>query len=513
LIAQGFSSSLVQGALHGGTAGVEALLNDLINGSLAATGDAQRAEISHEIVLLRQAIDAEDYGTQATILNGLTARWLSNHRDASEEEALAAVSRELGLTVDANRLTRDANGRLMPVGGTAMTTVFDDEGHLMPGVLNTQATPAEQARQLQSRLEAQGYSSDDASRVVHAFFHPEQVTSYLDQHDWTPDSSQVMSAAQELLARFPDMPAADAMAQARMLSSMNLLRNAPSTPSSEPPLVVVDRDGRAHSIDGGLLYGISDGDLQQLLTAHGLTVTDASPTEQGEPGDLFAQTVRPVLRVHRGRLMSEAQIFAEELAIARINNVTSAIRKLPGEENFQGITTVQSPQYIRGQRDVSLYEEYLRSRDPLNPILRPTSGVGISSNFSVLPESYVPIGRVINTSGFNITGRTNSAGFPRETAQYWREYARQFPEDLSPANRESAAAGRAPVIDAAWIVRHPEHARFTGEILIHHHLNQGPYAVPIPQSIHQSWFSTWHPLRGNDIQILRDIYKPKPAGK
>jgi hypothetical protein len=96
--------------------------------------------------------------------------------------------------------------------GTRVTgTVFDDDGNLMPGVLNTQATPAEQQRQLQSRLETQGYSSDDASRVVRAFFHPEQVSSYLDQHDWTPDSSQVMSAAQELLARFPDMLAADAL--------------------------------------------------------------------------------------------------------------------------------------------------------------------------------------------------------------------------------------------------------------------------------------------------------------
>ncbi len=383
----------------------------------------------------------------------------------------------------------------------------------MPGVVDPNATPAEQQAQLESRLRQQGYTDDDAARVVHAYFRPDQAISYLDQHDWTPDSSRVMTAAQELLGRFPDLTAADAMSQARMLEAMNMLRDAPSAPSNEPPLVVVDRDGRVHSINGDLLYGVSESDLQRLLSEHGLTATDASPTGQGETGDQFAQTVRSTLRVHRGRLMSETQILAEELAILRMNNLTSAIRKLPGEENFQGIPTVQSPQYIRGQRDVSLYEEYLRSRDPLNPVLRPTSGVGISSNYSVVPESYVPIGRVINTSGFNITGRTNSAGFPRETAQYWREYARQFPEDLSPANRENAAAGRAPVIDAAWIARHSEHARFTGEILQHHHLNHGPYAVPIPQSIHQSWFSTWHPLRGNDIQTLRDIYKPKPAGK
>jgi HNH/Endo VII superfamily nuclease toxin with a HHH motif len=68
-------------------------------------------------------------------------------------------------------------------------------------------------------------------------------------------------------------------------------------------------------------------------------------------------------------------------------------------------------------------------------------------------------------------------------------------------------------IDAAWIARHPEHSSFAGEILVHHHLNQGPYAVPIPQSIHRNWTRDYHPLRGNDIQILRDLYKPKPAGK
>lgn len=133
--------------------------------------------------------------------------------------------------------------------------------------------------------------------------------------------------------------------------------------------------------------------------------------------------------------------------------------------------------------------------------------------YSVVPESYVPAGRVINTMDFKITGRTNSAGFPRESEQYWREYARQFPEDLSPINQAHIVRGKSPSIDSTWISRHPEHASFLDELIEHHHLNQGPYAVPIPQSIHCSWTHDLHPLRGNDIQILRDFYKPKPAGK
>jgi Restriction endonuclease fold toxin 7 len=178
LIAQGFSSALVQTAANGGQAGLEAFLNDLINGSIGATGNAERAEIEEQIVWLRQALDAEDYGTQARILDGLTRRWMNNHPGTTYDEALARVTDELGITVDTNHLVRDANGRLTAGGGTVITPAFDDDGYLMPGVVDPNASLEEQQAQLESYLRRNGYSASESFEIAANHFSPQpQMTA------------------------------------------------------------------------------------------------------------------------------------------------------------------------------------------------------------------------------------------------------------------------------------------------------------------------------------------------
>jgi hypothetical protein len=166
MVAQGFSSALVQTATNGGQAGIEAFLNDLINGQIGADGDRQRAEINELTAQYEAAVTANDYDTQATVLNDLVARWQNNNPTATDEEALAQVTAGLGWTVDANNFTRDANGRLVAVGSNAVTAAFDDDGNLMPGVVDTSKPISNQARQIEARLIQQGYSARDAGLIA-----------------------------------------------------------------------------------------------------------------------------------------------------------------------------------------------------------------------------------------------------------------------------------------------------------------------------------------------------------
>jgi hypothetical protein len=112
MVAQGFSSALVQTAANGGQAGIETFLNDLINGQIGAVGDAERAEINQLTEQYNLALATNDYTTQATILNNLTERWMNNHPTDTRAQALAQVTAGLGWTVDAVHLTQDGNGRL-----------------------------------------------------------------------------------------------------------------------------------------------------------------------------------------------------------------------------------------------------------------------------------------------------------------------------------------------------------------------------------------------------------------
>ncbi len=171
MVAQGFSSALVQTAANGGQAGIEAFLNDLISGELGAAGDAERAEINQLTAQYNVALATNDFTTQAMILNNLTDRWMNNHPTDTRAQALAQVTAGLGWTVDAIHLTPDANGRIVAEGRT-VTPTFDEDGNLMPGVVDPNSTPAEQQAQLESRLRQQGYSATDAAEIAFNHFAP-----------------------------------------------------------------------------------------------------------------------------------------------------------------------------------------------------------------------------------------------------------------------------------------------------------------------------------------------------
>ncbi|WP_199590167.1 hypothetical protein [Bremerella cremea] len=49
-----------------------------------------------------------------------------------------------------------------------------------------------------------------------------------------------------------------------------------------------------------------------------------------------------------------------------------------------------------------------------------------------------------------------------------------------------------PRIDDEWIKVFPEHAPFKGDVIIHHHVDFGRYAIPVPRKTHVGSSGIWH---------------------
>lgn len=104
-----------------------------------------------------------------------------------------------------------APGAVQPA--TTTSTAFDDDGNLMPGVVDPNASPADQAAQLMSRLRQQGFSESEAFGMAAAYLQdiaaptppPLQAPS-AESARWSPDELRERIAdveaqiAQELLA-------------------------------------------------------------------------------------------------------------------------------------------------------------------------------------------------------------------------------------------------------------------------------------------------------------------------
>jgi YD repeat-containing protein len=100
----------------------------------------------------------------------------------------------------------------------------------------------------------------------------------------------------------------------------------------------------------------------------------------------------------------------------------------------------------------------------------------------------------IDTTTFTSGERTLAGGI-RNPRQFWSQWADTYGETLSTRNQKLIQAGRSPEVDARWIEHFPETKPYLGETLVHHHLDYGRMAIPIPQPVHalQPGWSIWHP--------------------
>lgn len=117
----------------------------------------------------------------------------------------------------------------------------------------------------------------------------------------------------------------------------------------------------------------------------------------------------------------------------------------------------------------------------------------VSRSFSALPESYIKAGVGFDMRLAPSGSDVNAAGHPRNAAWFWRQLAKRHPECFDLKNTNLIKMGRAPTINETWVAEFPTHAGFRGKKLIHHHIDQGPIATPIPEPVHQIWHKVLHP--------------------
>jgi len=79
--------------------------------------------------------------------------------------------------------------------------------------------------------------------------------------------------------------------------------------------------------------------------------------------------------------------------------------------------------------------------------------------------------------------RTTHGGI-RDPKNFWRTWQRDFPETLSERNRRFLKAKSSPQVDDVWIQHFPEMSLYKGQTLVHHHVDLGRYAIPLPENLH-----------------------------
>jgi RHS repeat-associated protein len=105
----------------------------------------------------------------------------------------------------------------------------------------------------------------------------------------------------------------------------------------------------------------------------------------------------------------------------------------------------------------------------------------------------------IDTSTFT-SGEVTLNGGIRNPRQFWHQWSGTYGDTLSPANQTAVRARRSPVVDDPWIEHFPEHAPYKGETLIHHHLDYGRQAIPLPETVHgqRPGWGIWHMLHAGE---------------
>ncbi|WP_204343494.1 hypothetical protein [Paenibacillus elgii] len=113
------------------------------------------------------------------------------------------------------------------------------------------------------------------------------------------------------------------------------------------------------------------------------------------------------------------------------------------------------------------------------------------SNFPGRPDPKFSIDTLTFTSG-----ETTSKGGIRNTKEFWEQWAKMRPETLSPSNKylieNYSRLKVSPRIDDVWIKHFPEHNGYLKDILIHHHVDWGRYAIPVPRETHVGSGGVWH---------------------
>ncbi|MEM6432710.1 MAG: hypothetical protein AAF773_02465 [Cyanobacteria bacterium P01_D01_bin.115] len=93
----------------------------------------------------------------------------------------------------------------------------------------------------------------------------------------------------------------------------------------------------------------------------------------------------------------------------------------------------------------------------------------------------------------NYTGDPTQHGGVRNRTEFWKDWSTLQPESLSESNQYRInELGLSPQVDDTWIRIFPEHAPYKRDTLVHHHVDRGPYAIPVPASTHPGSGGPFH---------------------
>jgi len=94
----------------------------------------------------------------------------------------------------------------------------------------------------------------------------------------------------------------------------------------------------------------------------------------------------------------------------------------------------------------------------------------------------------IDSLSFEKPAGYNAQSYPRDAGEFWKGWAEQNPDSLSPSNQylinNYDRLKVSPRVDQTWIEAFPEHEDYMGDVLIHHHVDFGQYTIPVPGQTH-----------------------------
>jgi len=114
---------------------------------------------------------------------------------------------------------------------------------------------------------------------------------------------------------------------------------------------------------------------------------------------------------------------------------------------------------------------------------------------SPLPDSYMNPKHIVDMEpARSLPGSTlNAGGEVRNANYFWQELLERDPDMFSKGNiYRIEELGMSPKVDKVWLKQNPAHQSFLDDVLHHHHIDKGPIAVPLPETIHQQWTKALH---------------------
>jgi len=140
--------------------------------------------------------------------------------------------------------------------------------------------------------------------------------------------------------------------------------------------------------------------------------------------------------------------------------------------------------------EIDIELQLLRASGLAEPAL--ASGV-VEGEVSALPESYYNMDNAVDMNECTVGSKVNAQGYPRNGNWFFRELFGRNPDQFSDANVENIfLENQNPIVDEEWVEYNPTHAQFEGDVLVHHHIDRGNIAVPLPEPVHVGWNRVLH---------------------